>query len=345
MKKENNRIIWLDLARIFAALAVVLIHVTLRSYNVQPFSAAWGIIDFYQLFPRWAVPVFLMISGTFFLHPKKDISSKTIYTHYLPRILFIYLAWSFFYTLLLWSLNYIQHAVKPWDWYLAHFLQGHYHLWFFSVLAVLYALTPLLRKWIFILSAKQYAAVLGACLLTAVFWLRFTQADWQWKRLFPFTCGYLVYFLAGHFFASFSLSAKVKWTVYGAGMLSFLGAVFVSCKLALENRFVVVLPPLALPTFFISASVFLFLQNNLQSLTWATRTQEHIIYAGRLTLGVYLIHPLILAVFEHLGWFSGRYLGAEAAFWIPMQTGLIAGLSFVLIAFLYHFPLVRKYLL
>ena len=81
MQKENNRIVWLDLTRIFAAIAVVLIHVTLRSYTVQPFSTAWGIIDFYQLFPRWAVPVFLMISGTFFsIRKKTSVAKKHIPT-------------------------------------------------------------------------------------------------------------------------------------------------------------------------------------------------------------------------------------------------------------------------
>ena len=197
----------------------------------------------------------------------------------------------------------------------------------------------------FLIFSEKKGAVFSTCFFKAVVWLGVMASEWGWRSLFPFTCGYLVYFLAGHFFASFSLSAKIKWTVYGAGILSFLGAVFVSCKLALENRFAVVLPPLALPTFFISAAVFLFLKNNLESLNWGVRLRKSIIYTGRLTLGVYLIHPLILTVFEHLGWFSGRYLGAEAVFWIPLQTGLIAGLSFALTALLHAVPLLRKYLL
>ena len=133
--------------------------------------------------------------------------------------------------------------------------------------------------------------------------------------------------------------------VYAAGTVSFLGAGFFTWRFAVAGSFPVILPPLALPTLFISAAVFVWCKNTLSGRIWSTRVRQAIAYTGKLTLGVYLIHPAILTLLEKLGWFSGRYIGPEASVWIPLQIGLTALASFMLAALLYCIPAARKYLL
>lgn len=74
---ESRRINEFEWLRVFAAGAVVMIHVLAGiSDNVSVAdvgivrASAWGIV---QVVIRWAVPVFLMITGALLLNPEKKI--------------------------------------------------------------------------------------------------------------------------------------------------------------------------------------------------------------------------------------------------------------------------------
>ena len=78
---NQKRLLWPDVLRDVSALAVVLIHVS--SYYVEkvlPYGSFGRFCaDLYSALCRFAVPVFVMISGFFFLNPVKTVSVKDIY--------------------------------------------------------------------------------------------------------------------------------------------------------------------------------------------------------------------------------------------------------------------------
>ena len=77
---NQKRLVWADVLRSLSALAVVLIHVS--SYYVEKVlphgSFGWFCADLYLAFCRFAVPVFVMISGFFFLNPARGVYVKGI---------------------------------------------------------------------------------------------------------------------------------------------------------------------------------------------------------------------------------------------------------------------------
>lgn len=86
----------LDLTRIAAVLAVVMIHVSsafVSSYeiNTLEFQTA-NVLDSIS---RLGVPLFVMISGSLFLDEKRKISTRNLYFKNIKGILFLLYLWSF----------------------------------------------------------------------------------------------------------------------------------------------------------------------------------------------------------------------------------------------------------
>ena len=73
--QENTRKQYFDWIRIFVCFAVVMLHVSATWFlNRDISSTPWCISVIYNSATRWAVPIFVMISGALFLNA--DISVK-----------------------------------------------------------------------------------------------------------------------------------------------------------------------------------------------------------------------------------------------------------------------------
>jgi len=81
---QNNRILYPDILRILAVFAVMMIHVSASGFYTNPVqSFTWQVVNFYECMVRWAVPVFVMVTGMFFLNlSKRDNFVKTISQEY-----------------------------------------------------------------------------------------------------------------------------------------------------------------------------------------------------------------------------------------------------------------------
>ena len=146
---NQKRLLWPDVLRDVSALAVVLIHVS--SYYVEkvlPYgSFGWFCADLYLALCRFAVPVFVMISGFFFLNPAKTVSVKDIYRKYIWRMLTVWLFWAAVHTAVL---SVWLGRVPPAGW-LQAFWMSLITYWFLPMIMALYAFTPVLR----VLTAAQ----------------------------------------------------------------------------------------------------------------------------------------------------------------------------------------------
>lgn len=98
---------YIDSLRVLAALAVVVIHVAAHSSTSPVTSTTWHIAMFYNGCSRWAVPVFVMISGAVFLKLKADIAIKDLICRYAYRLLRIFFLWSLFYIFISYTYRYI----------------------------------------------------------------------------------------------------------------------------------------------------------------------------------------------------------------------------------------------
>ena len=89
---NKDRIDYLDALRTIACFAVVMLHVAaLNTYNVDFQSYEWNVFMFYESVVNWAVPLFVMISGSVML--EREYSYKVIIKK-CKSIVFVFWVWS-----------------------------------------------------------------------------------------------------------------------------------------------------------------------------------------------------------------------------------------------------------
>jgi len=147
---ENNHIInerkfYLDLLRILAISAVVMIHVSADYVVNSNTLIAFTVGNILDSISRLGVPLFLMISGTLALDENKDFNCrKKIFSLLIP-----WFSWSFFYAF---AYNVVLPILKREQFsflgFINAFIKGHYHLWYMWAIIGLYLITPILRQFV-----------------------------------------------------------------------------------------------------------------------------------------------------------------------------------------------------
>ena len=80
-KEERNY--GIDLLRIIAMYIIVLHVSASKWYDTPVKDFNWQIYNLYDSLVRWAVPIFVMLSGMFFLNPEKFIPTSNIIKKYI----------------------------------------------------------------------------------------------------------------------------------------------------------------------------------------------------------------------------------------------------------------------
>ena len=169
MKKE----VWIEKLRVFAAIAVVLIHVVQGTYGngMQEVPPYRRIVDTSILMScsSWAVPVFIMITGYLLLNPQKDLTIGKI-KKYIGRILLVLVTLGLFFCLVESMItcrsNGIGYVIKD---AVIHLISGRSwaHMWYLYMLVGLYVLTPVLRGFVKEASGETFDFVMLCLFLLA----------------------------------------------------------------------------------------------------------------------------------------------------------------------------------
>jgi surface polysaccharide O-acyltransferase-like enzyme len=151
-----------DAARVLGTLAVVLCHtadIVLFAPDVP--AGDWWIANLTDSATRWAVPIYIMLSGALLLDPARREPAAVFYRKRLLRLGA---------PILFWTVFYIWFAVRVTGWMgsseiATRVLQGkpYEHLHFIYRIAGLYAFTPVLRE--FLAHANARTVKLAALLL------------------------------------------------------------------------------------------------------------------------------------------------------------------------------------
>ena len=147
--KTNNRIISYDVMRIFAAVAVVMIHSVAEFIKDCPvMSIDYAVMNIIDSITRFSVPLFVMISGALILDEEKEFSMKKM-SRYVLRMLIILYAWSLLYSVILNIVLPIIHdnniSIKL---FVNSFIFGNHHQWYLFMVIGLYLITPILKTFV-----------------------------------------------------------------------------------------------------------------------------------------------------------------------------------------------------
>jgi len=362
---KRERLYWIDALRILANFMVIFIHCTGVDLKPHPFkSTNWKILNFYNSFLKPCVPLFIMISGVFFLDPKRPVTLASLYKKSIPRLARSYFAWSAYYKIVddifinisgikyHFSRTLIRDIIKK-------TIQGGGHLWYLNYAMGLYILTPLFREFLNTPTLTWYTtglSILVAQILPTIgdFYESFTKQGFSVAKQFIESLrltpvgNYLNYFMLGYLLNTYPL--KKKWqiyTFYGVGVAGFILSIilkFASCyaihrdsgAFSDYNSFNVTMETMGIFIFFKYT-----VQDYLTKLLKYRKFKKVLITFSDCSFGIYLIH---MSVYHVIYRFNFHPLSFNPIFCAPLYSILVYLLSFVCIFILRKIPFMKYFM-
>jgi surface polysaccharide O-acyltransferase-like enzyme len=151
MVKNGARLLWVDLIRVIAVFAVIVVHVAAYPTTQMARISAehWWAANAYDSLARPAVPLFIMLTGALLL-PRRIWDPANFAYRRLARVAAPFLAWCLLYAI--W--NYGVHGKSTTVYEFAyHLVAGmsdpiYSHLWYLPLILSLYLLTPVVRVYV-----------------------------------------------------------------------------------------------------------------------------------------------------------------------------------------------------
>lgn len=348
MKKE--RIIYMDVLRIFAVFCMMLLHVAGSNWSVTDVSTSdWQAFNIYDSFARFCVPVFIMISGSLFLDNSREFSMRKLFKKNILRLASAFVFWSILYSAVTNLLTAAERTVTFGDW-LKSFICGRYHLWFVPAIIGLYLITPFLRRITAEKKLTEYFLLL---------WFIFCSILGLLKQIPPaaeisakvaanfqvtFTAGYSGYFVLGYYLQNREISAKTRKIIYILGLVGF-GATAIATSVwsrtadahikALYNNF---MPNVCAQ----SVAVFVFFKYEVSKIKWSEKQLKVISKISALSFGMYLFHDFVNIFFKQIGFSTLTY---NAFLSVPCNTLIVFFISLAVTYGLSKIPFINKYII
>ncbi|MFV0392605.1 MAG: acyltransferase [Paludibacteraceae bacterium] len=312
MHENDNRIEWLDSVRAIAVIAVIVIHVSSPVVNVTfgKNMSYWWIGHIFDSAVRFAVPVFLMISGALLLSKKYDL--KEFYKKRVARIFLPLLFFMIVYSIFRWvntpfdSRPYGLIGISGWTVNLFVTEGISKHLWFVCMILFLYIFTPLVGTFIRKLKPEMVIFLLAAWVLLCFInnGFQVNMYSWVWvnlpKKIYIYFLymGYMV--LGYYFFNVFYVSKNIRTTALVLYLITVVVAVFMvyfasKSKSKLDTSFY---SYLNLNTIIQASAVFIALKGTTIKNNLLKKVQQKI---SDYSFGIYLVHILVIGILYNHG--------------------------------------------
>ena len=308
--ETSKRFVAFDHIRIFASFSIVLLHVSAWFWYYRPIlSKGWLVADAYNIVTRIGVPLFVMISGALFLDPDKKLTIDKLWKKHIQRLFLIYILWMAAYGLQAFlQLSSDEQSIKA---LIKAMLVGRYHLWFLPMLIGIYALLPILRSWIKAASKSTSEKVTENefryfFLLFFLFQILSTSVrsffdqpellsfleSFRWAHL----CNYIGYFVLGYYLFHIGISEKANRLLWIFAPICYLGNLLISIlqNLHTENARYEFFDSFGVFTFFMAIAVFQFFTQKCKFQPDGRPTSKLLMEISNSTLGVYLIHLMVM---------------------------------------------------
>ena len=336
----------LDIIRIIAVLAVILLHSSggfVADYPLNTNEFVFG--NLFDSLSRIGVPLFLMISGALFLDENKKIDLKTILCKNVKNLAIITIIWAIIYSVVnniifpLWDREIIN--VKS---FISGIILGYFHMWYLYMIIGLYIITPFLRKFV---SKENKTMVL--LFISISFCFQFLTPiinvicnlglnvslvnTWIENFHLDFFGGYITYFMVGWYIVHIGIKQKwVRCSIYLLGAISLVSIIlYVHFTGDSGNAYA----NIGAPVFLYSISVFLVL-NNI-NFNFSEKTAKNIVALSKLTFGVYIIHMIFMCLSVKVFPYDGC-----SAMYIVVRFVIVAFASFFSSYIISKIPLLKK---
>lgn len=343
MTAAHPSIFYIDFLRFIAAIAVIAIHVLgpfRYLYGDIP-DADWLAAAGINSVTRWAVPVFMLISGALLLSTERAFQCEHYLSKRLSKVAIPFIGWTIIYAVIG---GFMVNDVFTGQWVSSttvDMLKNSpndpvwYHLWFFYDFIPLYFVIPFLIPLLKKASAEHIKLALFAWLVLFLMnWLKVESFLQQNLILYS---GYLV---LGWFLFNRDNRPQLKmWVAAGGLMLcaNFFGTWQIAAETGKYNSFFMGYK--TLNTAVIGGMLFVLAQTYAEQITGKFRALVTII--STYSLGIYLLHPLLLIPVRELNQGFYESFGSN---WIaiPAITLITLVISLVLTMGLVKIPYIRR---
>lgn len=332
----------IDFIKCLAILGVVLIHSCNCFYPIK--GIAWTTNIFFSSVLRCAVPLFLMCSGTLMLNPEKNISLKSIFTKYLPRLIAAMVFWSIcykvFHLIALDSLSLPSffNALKE-----VLMFNQEFHMYYMQMIIIVYLFLPITRVFIKNCSRRELLYALSLWFIFGILYPTMRHFDFVQKLsglanqyLINMTYASIGYTVLGIYIKKYPLKKLVCLICCIAGFcITFFGTVIVSAKTgAFCDTF---FEGMSIGVFLSAIGIFGFSRyiNNFGFLT------KIVTYLSNASFCIYLVHIFFVFVIYKLNFLN--FL--PQIIYIPICTTINLALSTLVYFIISHIPVINKYII
>ncbi|KAG4097232.1 acyltransferase family-domain-containing protein [Neocallimastix lanati (nom. inval.)] len=299
--KKRKRLYWTDCARIFSMLGIILLHSAgygCEKTHLKRKDSNVMIICFYNCMTRFAVPMFVLLSGTFILDPSRTFSFKKLFRHNILRPATAFAFWSTINALI----NiFLYKKNKPSE-FLKLFFVGEEYLWFIFMIISCYLISPFLRLFSDDVNLARY--FFGLC----VFWgsliptLKniFTQDElntWTSRWHYHFTLEFVGYFVAGYHIVKHVTikSFKIRVLLYILGLADIFLIFGMTYRLEMKTgRYSKDFrDSYTLTVAFYTVVLFIFFKHEIGRINFSERAIRIISKLSALIFGMYLSHMIL----------------------------------------------------
>jgi surface polysaccharide O-acyltransferase-like enzyme len=327
----NQRNTNLDFARVIAVFAVVVLHVSARVVTANPdvHSLAWWTGNIADVFSRWCVPIFVMISGALLLPASADVAPGAFYKRRMSRLFPVIAFWTLVYIVFR---RYIDSTFSFSD-AVKSIIKGtpYYHLWYLYMLIGLYFVTPFLRQLLSVISTNSLRLlIIGSFAIAALD----SASAFSSATFLPLFLPFIGYFLAGYYLSNISSAPR----------LLLMGSIALACGLLVAIGTGTLLPSIGPRSFDLMYSFLNPLTIVMSLCVYLVLTRIPIRIGplqqiAMITPGIYVIHPLwswILARHGITGLLVHPIIG------IPTTALLVFILSALSAALIARIPFLRR---
>ncbi len=341
---QKKKILYLDILRIIASIAVISIHVVALYWDKYPVdSFEWCAFNFYDSISRWAVPVFCMISGVLFLDPTRKVSIKNLITKNSFRMITAFTGWSLLYAIYTYDIAEI--GIKG---FILKVIGGHYHMWYIFLIVGFYLTVPLFRR---ISSQKALTEYFILLSILATFIVPFigdlpglnVVNTITSKSFLLITAGYTPYFFIGYYINKFGLPKIIEKIIIILGPISFIATIFGTLYVSVKaDKFVnLFYHPFSLTVLFEALFIFVAVKEVCKEKEPKKAPQKIIDTLSKDSFGVYMVHIFVLLFLQKFGFDAVTFNPFIA---IPLNI-ITAYFISELISFILHkIPVVNKYM-
>ena len=336
MNHSHERILYLDVLRILAIFAVVILHTSSpTTYHYVHDPASWFIGNFFNSITRWCVPLFVMVSGALLLSTNPDEPVRVFFKKRLNKVILPFIVWIIIYFIYR-HIHYgedftFSTAVKD-----VLNVDVYWHLWFMYMIIGLYLATPIFRLYIKAADQKNLLYFLALWFIASFIPVINALFDVNIHYLFRTVSSYIGFFILGYYLSKYNLSAPKRWLIYVLAILSlvitYFGTLYMTIRNngALDQTFYAYLRP---NTILIAAAIFVA----GKSIKVNPSHKKKIVHLSNLSFGIYLVHPMFRNwIFEYIN------VQKMTLITVPVDIVIISILSFAVVYILRKIPIIKR---